>query len=317
MSRSSLYGLLNFYREYLPTFAEITEPIRELLGQDAKPWTHSATEAVRLATRLIIESPRWLNHDPDEELRLESRVMPTGIAVILLQRNPESRLRWLPIASWGRRLDTMELEDSRVLLELKALRQGFWKLNKFTAFTANLTMRVSPELRALLKIANKAHPEIHAYLIDLRRYKPKFVIDDPRRAPEELKMEACFDELDDPLEDMKTAEAALRKPIHLPVRARFAKGPHIHIQFDGGSQDGHGTGGFVILDHNHQEVVRVGRYYGPGRTNNEAEAFALRDALQCFCRLHHRMNTGFPVRVFGDSQLIIRFATRVYKKPAR
>jgi hypothetical protein len=29
------------------------------------------------------------------------------------------------------------------------------------------------------------------------------------------------------------------------------------------------------------------------------------------------MNTGFPVRVFGDSQLIIRFATRVYKKPAR
>ena len=32
MSRSSLYGLLNFYREYLPTFAEITEPIRELLG---------------------------------------------------------------------------------------------------------------------------------------------------------------------------------------------------------------------------------------------------------------------------------------------
>jgi hypothetical protein len=111
-------------------------------------------------------------------------------------------------------------------------------------------MRVSPELRALLKIANKAHPEIHAYLIDLRRYKPKFLIDDPRRAPEELKMEAHFDELED-LEDMKTAEAALRKPIHLPVRARFAKGPHIHIQFDGGSQDGHGTGGFVILDHHH------------------------------------------------------------------
>ena len=99
MSRSSLYGLLNFYREYLPTFAEITEPIRELLGQDAKPWTHSATEAIRLATRLVIESPRWLNHDPEEELRMESRVMPTGIAVILLQRNPESHLCWLPVAS--------------------------------------------------------------------------------------------------------------------------------------------------------------------------------------------------------------------------
>jgi hypothetical protein len=53
---------------------------------------------------------------------MESRVMPTGIAVILLQRNPEQRRRWLPVASWGRKLDAMEMEDSRELLELKALR---------------------------------------------------------------------------------------------------------------------------------------------------------------------------------------------------
>ena len=39
MNRSSLYGLLNFFREYVPTFAEMTEPLRQLLGQDAKPWT--------------------------------------------------------------------------------------------------------------------------------------------------------------------------------------------------------------------------------------------------------------------------------------
>ena len=39
MNRASLFGLLNFFWEYVPTFAEITEPIRELLGQDARPWT--------------------------------------------------------------------------------------------------------------------------------------------------------------------------------------------------------------------------------------------------------------------------------------
>lgn len=32
MNRASLYGLLNFFREYVPPFAELTEPLRELLG---------------------------------------------------------------------------------------------------------------------------------------------------------------------------------------------------------------------------------------------------------------------------------------------
>ena len=32
MPRSSLYGLLNFYREYVPAFAELAEPLRQLLG---------------------------------------------------------------------------------------------------------------------------------------------------------------------------------------------------------------------------------------------------------------------------------------------
>lgn len=47
MNRASLYGLLNFYREYVPTFAEMTEPLRQLLGQDARPWTEAAERAVR------------------------------------------------------------------------------------------------------------------------------------------------------------------------------------------------------------------------------------------------------------------------------
>ena len=40
MSRPSLYGLLNFYREYVPAFATLVEPLRHLLRQDACPWTH-------------------------------------------------------------------------------------------------------------------------------------------------------------------------------------------------------------------------------------------------------------------------------------
>jgi hypothetical protein len=83
----------------------------------------------------------------------------------------------------------MELEDSRVLLELKALREGCWKLSEFTAFAPNLTMKVSPELRSLLKVATKAHPALQAYLIDLMMYRPKLIVGEKPVAPPELGME--------------------------------------------------------------------------------------------------------------------------------
>ena len=134
MNRASLYGLLNFYREYVPTFAELTEPLRQLLGQDAKPWTAEAAQCVRNVASKITSTPRWLNLDPAKELRAESRVSKHGIAVLLLQRHPEHPRQWAPVASWGRCLDVLEQQESRVVLELKALREGAWKLSEYTAF---------------------------------------------------------------------------------------------------------------------------------------------------------------------------------------
>ena len=74
------------------------------------------------------------------------------------------------MASRGRCLDALESQESRVVLELKALCKGAWKLAEFTAYHNNLVFVVSKDLRALLKIAHKAHPVLHAYLIDLQMY---------------------------------------------------------------------------------------------------------------------------------------------------
>ena len=83
-NRSSVYGLLNFYREYVPHFSELTEPIRLTLSSDAKPWTDEATKAVRTTLQKILRGPRWLNFDPEEELRVETRLSPGGLAIVLL-----------------------------------------------------------------------------------------------------------------------------------------------------------------------------------------------------------------------------------------
>ena len=64
------------------------------------------------------------------------------------------------MATWGHCLEALEQLDSHILLELKVLREGAYKLSEFIAFFKHLTMWVSKELRALLKVVHKAHPEL-------------------------------------------------------------------------------------------------------------------------------------------------------------
>ena len=66
----------------------------------------------------------------------------------------------MPIASWGHCLKPLEKMESHILLELKALREGAWKMGEFMVFSQQLTVQVTPELRALLKVAPKAHPKL-------------------------------------------------------------------------------------------------------------------------------------------------------------
>ena len=62
----------------------------------------------------------------------------------------------------------------------------------------------------------------------------------------------------------------------------------------------------------------MGTYYGAGRTSNEAEMFAARDHMATLAKLSNRdPQLRLPIRVFGDSQLIIRFLTRQYKNPTK
>ena len=108
VNRASLYGLLNFYREYVPAFAELVEPLRQLLGQDTYPWTLEAGECVREVVRRVFKVLRWLNADLSEGLRMETRVSSCGIAALLLQRHPGKPRTWMPVASWGRCLKPLE-----------------------------------------------------------------------------------------------------------------------------------------------------------------------------------------------------------------
>ena len=54
---ASLYRLLNFYREYIPAFDELVEPLRHLLGQNAQPWMPEAGGCVHRVVQHVITVP--------------------------------------------------------------------------------------------------------------------------------------------------------------------------------------------------------------------------------------------------------------------
>ena len=76
-------------------------------------------------------------------------------------------------------------------------------------------------------------------LIDLLLYKPKWLVAAPSVAASCLKFheelgtmatDTALEEIaPDLIEDMTTAERALRAPISIPWKSRFVKGPAVHV----------------------------------------------------------------------------------------
>ena len=107
-------------------------------------------------------------------------------------------------------------------------------MGEFTAFSQKLTMQVTPELQALLKVKPKVHLELQAMLIDVQQYKPTWAIGGVSPKPKELDFPSStvgeWDEPDDPVDqdNMHCAESTLGK-VNLPPKARFFLGKVVHM----------------------------------------------------------------------------------------
>lgn len=121
MSRAKIYGILSIYREHLPDFASISEPIRELLSNDAIPWGDGHSALAKSIASQLLESQPMLNYDPAETTRLVVHTGKVGMAGVLLQRDPMKRTAWLPVGSFSRVWTPMEGSYSVVELELVAI----------------------------------------------------------------------------------------------------------------------------------------------------------------------------------------------------
>lgn len=188
-----------------------------------------------------------------------------------------------------------------------------------TVYVGDLQVELSDPAKALIKAVNRLHPALQWRVVDILMYHPHL------RAPadyDNLTWCGCNEWADESApsdsDDSDLGKQATR-PVVLAPKAHFAAGPYVHVAFDGGSRKSEGTAGFVIALSDGTEIRRSGVYLGPGYTVNDAEVVALQRALLAlvYARKQRQVPAHLPVRVLGDSQLIMRFMLRIYRQPRK
>ena len=166
MPRAQLYGMLSYWRQFIPDFSAKTSKVRKLLSQDAGEWTPAHTQEVRKVLQELLEGAPCINFDPQAPVLLETHTGPKGLGAICLQEDPASS-RWLPVASFSRTLEGMDTTHSPILLELMAIQEGLHKMVQVVIFAADLRLAVTPALMALQKAKAKLHPDLLWRLCDI------------------------------------------------------------------------------------------------------------------------------------------------------
>lgn len=85
MVRSKIYGMVGYWREYLPDFAARTSRLCGLLSRDAAPWTPSHTAELRAVVRGLMEAAPMINFSPADPVVMETHTGPKGMAAVFLQ----------------------------------------------------------------------------------------------------------------------------------------------------------------------------------------------------------------------------------------
>ena len=127
MNRLTLYGILNWFKPYVPDFAIRTEPIRQLLAKPHLLWGPQHTQSVKDTISHILSGIPRLNFNPVNTLRLEFNTGPIGMSGVLLQKDPSTK-HFLPIASHSRVWLPKERFDSGHGLELVCVHETLSKL---------------------------------------------------------------------------------------------------------------------------------------------------------------------------------------------
>lgn len=119
-------GFANYYREFIPSFAEISRPMNALTKKEAVfDFSDICIQAFQTLKDLLIHAPVLIAFDPDRETRVEADSSGYSIGGQLCQKDATGR--WRPVAFYSRKMLPPEcnypIHDKEMLSIISCLRE--------------------------------------------------------------------------------------------------------------------------------------------------------------------------------------------------
>ncbi|XP_011688911.1 PREDICTED: uncharacterized protein LOC105450661 [Wasmannia auropunctata] len=196
-----ILGMFNYFHDFMPNMAEMSEPIRNLLKKDVEfSWSTKHEQAFKRLKEVLMKAPVLANFDINKEITIQTDASSKGLGACLLQLGK-------PIFFASRSLTESEIQYAQIEKEMLAIVFATQKFKNYiygkkvtvwtdhkpliTIVKKKVSDIVSPRLQRLkLKLLKfdleaKYCPEKYLYVADLlsRDYNLDPVEEDPNNMP--------------------------------------------------------------------------------------------------------------------------------------
>jgi hypothetical protein len=126
-------GLFNYYRDYVPNYAEVAKPMTDLTRKSVPndiPWSEDAEKSFNALKDKLCSVTSLSTPDLSKPFEIHTDASLTGIGACLMQRDSEGRPT--PITFASQKLTTTQSKWSTIEREAYAV---IWALGKFEVWT--------------------------------------------------------------------------------------------------------------------------------------------------------------------------------------
>nr|XP_022902167.1 uncharacterized protein K02A2.6-like [Onthophagus taurus] len=159
-------GMCNYISKFIPRFAEITAPLRELTKKDNSwNWGENENKAFTILKEKITQSPTLRVFDKEMPITLQTDSSKNGVGACLLQNGQ-------PVSFYSKSLTEAQVRWAPIEKELFAICCGVEKYHQFVyGYKVKVETDHKPLVSIVKKDINKVSARLQRMLLKLLKYK--------------------------------------------------------------------------------------------------------------------------------------------------